>query len=710
MTRMRNTTRATQPPARTNAGTDSRYPAWLPWALVALAAIVPYLTALPCGFAYDDGGLILKNPGVDPSHPWWRSLASPYWPAEQQAGLYRPLASLTYRLQRGLAGDAAFPFHLANVLLHAGVALLVLALMRRLAPARPWLSIGVALLFAVHPLHTEAVTNVIGRAEILAAFFGLGGYLLWLTGPVTTRRGLLIGAAFALAAASKESALAWALVACAHRIGLLDDGRGYRRLATAGGAALRRAIVADTAMLAGFALYLAARAFVLGALLLDAPVSLIDNPLHDAAPITRLLTALGLLARGVGLTLVPLRLTADYSFESIRLQTGPAGMGLIALAAAVTLFALAWRARRRRPVYLWAIVLYGALVLPVSNMLLPIGTIFAERLLYLPSLGVIIAAAAAADALALRARRARVAGWLLLAVVLLFAVRAGERNRVWRDDATLFEATAAAQPRSAKARTNLATLRAQTGRWPEAETEYRAALAIYPRYLAALNGLGHAQLMQGRMPEARTIFEQALAAYPQSVETLVRLGNLLLETREAGPALTRFESALALAPRSQDARIGKASALFMLGRYAEAATAWEAAIASSAGGPDLRPHLAAACREAGRTTDAERLWTELMRDHPEAAEYPHALALSRLEHAADGADTSTPAGGPSVVQLARRAAELEPTLTHMETLVRALLARRDCDGARAVLSSSDMERLDPASQSALRVVVREACR
>jgi protein O-mannosyl-transferase len=700
----------TPKPNATPANRGARLAGWLPWVLVALAAIVPYLTALPCGFAYDDGGLILKNPGVDPGHPWWQSLASSYWPAEQQAGLYRPLASLTYRLQRGATGDAAFPFHLANVLLHAGVVLLVLALMRRMTPARPWLSIGVALLFAVHPLHTEAVTNVIGRTELLAALFGLGGYLLWLTGPTTLRRSLLVGAAFALAAASKESALAWALVVGAHRVGLLDDGRGYRRLATTGGATLRGAVVTDVAMLAGFALYLAARAHTLGALLVETPVSLVDNPLHGAAPMARLLTALGLLARGVGLTLAPLHLSADYSFDSIRLQTGPAGMGLIALGAAVALFALAWRARRRQPVYLWAIILYGALVLPISNMLLPIGTIFAERLLYLPSLGVLIAATAGVDALAARVRHVRIAGWLLLAVVLLFAARTGERNRVWKDDATLFEATAVAQPRSAKARTNLATLRAQAGRWPEAETEYRAALAIYPRYLAGLNGLGHALLMQGRMPEARAIFEQALAAYPQSTETLVRLGNLLLETREAAPALARFESALALAPRSQDARIGVASALFMLGRHAEAVTAWEAAIASAAGSPDLRPHLAAAYHAAGRATDAQRLWTELMRDYPEAAEYPHALALSRLEHAEEGLDGQPPSDGPSIVQLARRAEELEPTLTHMETLVRALLARRDCDGAKAVLSSSDMERLDPASQTALRARVQEACR
>jgi protein O-mannosyl-transferase len=671
MTRMRDAKRAARPPGRRSPGFGARVPMWLPWALVALAAIAPYLNALPCGFAYDDGGLILKNPGVDPGQPWWRSLTSPYWPAEQQAGLYRPLTSLTYRIQRGMTGDAPLPFHLANVLLHAGVALLVLGLVRRMAPARPNLSLGIALLFAVHPLHTEAVTNVIGRAELLAALFGLGGYLLWLRGPATPRRGLLIGAAFALAAASKESALAWVIVIGAHRIGLLGDGRGYRQLATreaaGGSAALRGALTADAAIAAGLVLYLAARALTLGALLLETPVSLVDNPLHDAAPLARLLTAFGLLGRGAALTLAPLRLSADYSFDAIRVQTGPAGTGLIALAAAVALGALAWRARRSRPVYLWAAVLYGAWVLPVSNLLLPIGTIFAERLLYLPSLGLLIAAAAGVEALAARARRARIALWLLLAVGLCFCARTVERNPVWTSDATLFTATAAAQPRSAKARSNLATLRAQAGRWPEAEAEYRAALAIYPSYLAALNGLGHALLMQGRLPEARAIFEQALATYPQSVETLVRLGNLLLETREALPALARFESALALAPRSQDARIGRASALFMLGRYAESATAWEAASATATGDPDLRPHLAAAYHAAGRTIDAERLWTELMRDHPEAAEYPDAL-------------------------------------------VRSLLARGDCDRARAVLSSPGMERLDQASQTALRARVQEACR
>jgi tetratricopeptide (TPR) repeat protein len=694
--------------ASPQSGRRELWPALVPWLLVALAAVVPFLTALPCGFAYDDGGLIRENPAVAPDAPWWQCLTHPYWPAPHAAGLYRPLTSLTYRLQREISGDAALPFHAFNVLLHAGVALLVLCLLRRAVPHRPHFALAVALLFAVHPLHTEAVTNVIGRAELLAALFGLGAYVLWLRGPARLKDALLPCLGFALAAASKENALAWLLVVAAHRAGLFSDGRSYRALAAAGGSAhasptrvaLRQALVADAAGVAGFAIYLAARTAVLGALIGSPQVSPVDNPIHAAPLVARWLTAWAVLARGVGLTVFPLHLSADYSFNAIPIQTRALGPGLLALFLALPIAALAVRARRAHPLYLWSLALYGALVLPVSNLLLPIGTIFAERLLYLPSLGIMIAVAAGACALLSRVRLRPVAPYLLAAVLVLLAGRTWVRNPVWTDDATLFEATAAEQPRSAKARTNLATVRSHAEQWSAAEAEYREALRIDPGYLAALNGLGHALLMQQRYDEARTVFEAALTRQPHSLETLTRLGNLLLEVRQPAAALARFEEAGRIAPRSGDAAAGRASALFMLGRYDESVTAWERACELAAPGTELRPHLAAAYRQAGRASDAQRILSDLVRAHPDEARYAHDLARALVER---GDTTAT------ALRVARRAVELAPTAEHMTTLIDALLLCGDCGQATAVLSSAEVARLDPETREALHRRVADAC-
>lgn len=636
-----------------------------PWLLVGLVAVLPFLNALPCGFAYDDGAIILGNPAVDAAAPWWRSLASPYWPAEQRAGLYRPLTLLTYRLQRGMTGDAPLPFHLANVLFHAGAALLSLALLRALWPRRGGLACAGALLFAVHPLHTEAVTGVVGRAEILAALGGLGGYLVWLRADARPRRALGCALLFALAAAAKESAAAWLLVLAAHRAGFFGDGRDYRSLAAARGgsrAALRAAWMVDGGVLAGFALYAAARLAVLGTLFPPLAVGMADNPLFHADLPTRLFTAAKVLVLGAALVVAPVRLSADYSFDAIALVRGP-WPGLLWVAALLAPFALAWIWRAGRGAVMPPLLLYALLVLPVSNLVAPIGTIFGERLLYLPSLGLIAAAAAATATGLEQLRRPRLGILLLAAALLLLAVRTWDRNAVWRDDAALFAATVRAQPRSVKAQTNLGALLARREDWEAAEARYREALRILPGYPAAQNGLGHVLLMQGRLDEAEAAFEEALALHPRSVETLVRFGNLLLERRRPDEALARFDAALAAAPFAGAAWTGRASALFLLERHGESADAWERALAHSPPRPDLRPHLAAAYRAAGRSSDAERLLRELLRDAPDPA--------------------------------------------RVEDLVRLLLARGDCDGAAAVLSSPPAASLDEPVRAELRRAVEE---
>ncbi len=144
---------------------------------VGLAAIVVYLNALPNGFTYDDVPVIIENPATDPGAPWWEPWRRTWWSLGEWAGdadrPYRPLTVQTFALERRLFGDQPLPFHAANVLLHAAISVAVWWLARRLgASALGGLLAG--MLFAVHPIHTEAVTNIVGRAELMS----IGGMLL----------------------------------------------------------------------------------------------------------------------------------------------------------------------------------------------------------------------------------------------------------------------------------------------------------------------------------------------------------------------------------------------------------------------------------------------------------------------------------------------------------------------------------------------------
>ena len=691
------------------------------WVAIALAALLPYVNTLRADFTFDDGGLILENPHVAPQASWTDSLVRPYWHDHSRAGLYRPVAAFTYRLQREFGDDPA-PFHLLNLLLHAGVSLLVLAVLRRLAPGRPGLAFATALLFAVHPLHTEAVTNVIGRAELLAAGFGLGGYLFWLraqngTAGIRPGTALAAGLCFALSAGSKESALAWVLLLGLHRlIPFLPepgDKGTYASLRKSG--RWKGAIALDAAAGTGFLAYLVARRLVLGSFLGIAGAGFVENPLFRAPLGTRLLTASKVLWKGIGLHFWPAELNPDYSYDSIPLESAwlsVAGLlALLGLGITVAAVVVAVRAARRHPpasgarLLSWSVLFYAAMILPTANLLAPVGTIMAERLLYLPSLGlftgVLILALAAWNRLAPGSSRSRRAGPVLLAALLVpLAVRTWDRNEDWRSNATLFREAVRTQPRSAKVRINLGSVLTEEGDWRAAEEQYRAALAVSPGYIPALNGLGHSLIQQRRYAEAEAAFREVLERSPEEPrETLVRLGNLLLEIGRPAEALPLFERAVSLAGDHADGWIGRASALFLLERYRASAEAWDEAVRRQSAGEDLRRHAAAAWLRAGERDRSIALLREAAAAHPEDAGLLHSLARLLLEGGA----------ADEAAEPARRAAERDPRFEHLETWLSCLVALGHCEQARAVLTSPAFTALEETERGALSTRIAEAC-
>ena len=552
---------------------------WI-WGIVALAAVAPYLNALTCGFAYDDEGLIEKNSYVSADASWIESVTTPYWPPPNEAGLYRPVVSLSYHLQLA-TGGGALVFHLFNIFAHLGVCLLVFSVLRKLLPLRQNLALVATLIFAVHPLHTEAVTGITGRAELLSAGFALAGYRLWLE-PARSRYWLAICLCFALASASKESAVGWFLLLGAHRVGLLGDGRHYGAALKNGITCLRGALAVDGAAVAGFGLYCAMRYKVLGTLFGLSHVDYVDNPIYSIGADQRIITALQVMAKGIGLTLWPVKLSADYSAQAIvplENWINPAALMLPALLIAVY---LCIRYRHRWPVAGWALALYLVTLLPVSNLLVPIGTILGERLLYVPSLGLIVFLLVSGEALLgqlLGTGRSRFIAIALVGLMTIgLAGRTWSRNPDWNSSESLFESVVATQPESVRGLANLASAIVKNGEIARAERLYRRSLDLIPNYQAALVGLGYVNIMRQNYAEAEELLTTATEKYPRSTKALLRLGNLYLEVDRAGEGLDCFDKLLDLDPCACDGWVGKASAHFMLTEFSESAAAWEKAL------------------------------------------------------------------------------------------------------------------------------------
>lgn len=414
-------------------------------ASLILLTFLAFSNSFSAGFILDNKGLLLQDPRIRAltgenvrlifQHTYW-------WPTGE-AGLYRPLTTLSYLFNYVVLGNADQPagYHWINFLLHTGNVLLVYALARRIIRGF-WPSVFTAALWAVHPVLTESVTNMIGRSDLLAAMAILSGLLMYLKSTETSGRrriGWLIGlmAVTAVGVFSKESAVAIVGVIVLYELTWWKERKQVRAL-----------ILGCLATLPPIAAMLYQRVVVLaGSQPAEFPFA--DNPIVGADFWTGRLTAIKVIARYLWLTVWPARLSSDYSYAQIPLSHGTAQdwVAWIAVLAMVVLaVSLYWWNRTAFFLAWFAAITF----VPVSNLLFPIGTIMAERFLYLPTIGLLACLVMAIYAAGERAHMQRFAPVALCLITAAFALRTWVRNGDWQDDLAMTEASVRASPNSFK--------------------------------------------------------------------------------------------------------------------------------------------------------------------------------------------------------------------------------------------------------------------
>jgi protein O-mannosyl-transferase len=454
------------------------------WASVVLLAVAASISGIANGFAFDDVPIIVENARMHSLAHWWQLFAEGYWPPAIGGDLYRPVTMLGFAIQWTMGGGSPLVFHVVSIVLYALVCAAFFAILLELLPAwAAWLG---AALFAVHPLHVEAVANVVGQSELLAALFMFLALLVFLRarrrGPLPARDTTIIVVLYLLGCLSKEHAIVLpALLLAAEVVVFARQGRLRARLA--GDRPLGLTLAA-----AGLA-FLWARIHVLAA---ATTVPDESNALLHGQPFgIRLMTMLRVLLEWVRLFFWPAHLSADYSPRAIELVTGPSPEMLASAAILVGFTGLAWIARRAAPVatfaFLWVVI---ALLIP-SNLIVPTGFALAERTLFLASGGVMLGVAAGVAYLAesrgpLTGTARHVAIGTIGIVLVLGLVRSGFRQRVWRDNNTLFAQTVEDAPASYKAHTGYAAVLIQQKRRGEALEELKLANALFPEDPAAI--------------------------------------------------------------------------------------------------------------------------------------------------------------------------------------------------------------------------------
>lgn len=537
-----------------------------PRVLVLVATVVPYLNSLDGGFHYDDDHALVRNTHIRQltSIPSF-FVDSSTFSAEPDMAMYRPVLQTTFALNYALSGYDARAWHVANMLLHGVAALGVLALCRTLVG--PGTALTAALLFALHPVQSQAVNYLSSRSEVLSM-----ALVLWALVLIQSRRIGLSLALYAAALMTKSAAMVLLPVGILLELARSVPRTGRRR----GPWALVRRLLPHAVLSVVYVLAISLEGFL--------PRSLGQ---HVRAWDVQLWTQVKALTYYLQLVVMPRGLAPEHDFS---LSADPwSAVVLLSLASVGSLIYLTARAYvagnrtvRRQPSPVWWLgaPLFGAALL--IPFVVPLNVLINEHRLYLALLGPALLVATA-----LRRLQRPWRGAVSLAGLVLFGVLVIKQNSLWQNELSLWSHTVGRAPQAPRAWSNLSLARYDNDDMDGASVAAGHALRLNPGDSRTWNNVGLLLEQSGRLAEAAAAFTEASARSPQFSGGLVNLGRLALARGDLDGAEAALEQALMRNPRD-------ALALLHRGRLQQARGQVETARESYLHVLRLQPHSVAA--------------------------------------------------------------------------------------------------------------------
>lgn len=613
---------------------------WIP----ALFAFLVYAPTLGGAFVWDDVSYLVDNPSVHTLNGLQTSLIRGYSWHPPGAGAneiplyyYRPLVTLANTVTWVVSGGSPGFFHFVNLLVHAGVTLLLTLLLARLGMSSATMLLC-GCLFAVHPAASEAVAWISGLADLSAALFTLGALTLllaWRTGGIAARRSAAaaLGLLVLLALGSKEASIV--LVALIPLLLFLPPPTP----APSGRAASFPRWSPWLALLVPFVLYAVLRISAVGAAV--PRVERMDLP-------QRLLLSGHLVLVYLRNWILPWRLVPEPPAHLLRQPPSvlPGLLGLLVLAGAVFFWIRGLRewARGAAPARLApaGTLGLGLLLLSLAPVLqwIPTGEIYGARFLYLPSAGLFLLIGSLLDPWT-RVRPARARLLLGFLGVPLLAIL--QMNLpIWKSDLALHTATVQARPDNARALANLGTAQLKAGRLEEAERNLGRAALLDSADASKQAQYGFVLVRQGRLEEGVRFLEKARVLGLRSKPVLKNLGIGWTSLGRYEEGVRYLREALGLDPSDASLHDWLGTAERRLGKREEAIPHLRRAIELDPSRRSAWSNLIEALRETGRAEEAGELVRAFLERFPDA---PEASAL-RSGQVLPGSRSSPPAAPP----------------------------------------------------------------
>ena len=597
--------------------------------VLALTVSALYVKAMHSPFIFDDLPGVVNNPSIVRLWPPVGDSTNrgPFNPPPLAPTARRPLPNLSLALNYHFGGLRPLGYHVFNLGVHVLSAVVLASVVRRTlrlpyfagAWDRPaWgLSLAVALVWAVHPLNTEAVVYVTQRTELLVALFYLttlwAALRFWSAGSTGARTFWLVAAVLACVAgmASKEVAVSLPLVVLLYERTFLVPSPGARR---------------SWLLYAGLAL---GWVVLLG--LSAGGISGLSDPRHQVPVLVWWATQAKVVLLYLKLTVWPWPLSIHYAPTFLHTaQAAWPWVAAVTVLVAATLV-LVWRRPAVRFVAAAVVLLLGpTLVVPLPKM------VAAERRMYLPLAGIVTLAILGEYRL-LSARwpstGARLCAASVLTVVLAFSVMTVHRLAAYESPVTIWRDAVLHQPDDPMAHYNLGVALVDAGGPPrEAMTQFEYALRLDPQHTGALDNLGMLLNRRGRSREAVTQLERALTIEPDDAVAHNNLGAALIALGRPQDAIDHLNQALVLKPDEPKSKVhlNLGWALMDTGRADDAIAHLEQAIRLQPDDADAHYSLGVVLSNAGRPADAVGPLQEAVRLKPADAEAYNALGSASL--------------------------------------------------------------------------------
>jgi Flp pilus assembly protein TadD len=528
-----------------------------------------YANTLTHGFVLDDEAVIVKNKFVQKG---WAGIpeifTTFYWQGywDLNSGLYRPLSLVMFAIEWAISPDNPLIHHLIQVMLYGGcIVVFYCFLLKLLKEYSPVLTFIIALLFAVHPVHTEVVANIKSRDELLCFFF----LALLANSLITHQKATISGLIFfQLALLSKEAAIMYIPILAI----MLVQFRGVN---------WGKLVKILAPYIAVLIVWLGWRWYILSKAPVRVHYTYADNSiLACGGKIEQLMTAISIIGRYMVKIILPIQLSYDYSYNEIPCADATSGYFLFAAISIATLIFVAVKYFKTNPVISFGILFFFITMALTSNLFYTIGTTMGERLMFTPIAGAILAIVFCVSGKVKHAKGLIISPIVInisLVVAGIFSLMTVNRNKAWASNLTLFETDIIHAPGSARVHYNYGSALLNLPLQPDYSTQYADALeqleqayAIDPKDYNTKVNLGVALYKNENYKRAITVFREAIKQSPNDYLVAVNLGDVYMKMKMWDSASIYYQSALDHNVYQTNTHNWYGLALFSLKNYAHA--------------------------------------------------------------------------------------------------------------------------------------------